>query len=70
MQFGLNPLPNTLFYSQALVGLRRKVPTWFEEAIIYQVFADRFAPSPGSDFVKPDDYLAGWTRVQLYLTIE
>lgn len=30
-------------------------PTWLRQAVIYQVFVDRFAPSPGSVFASADD---------------
>jgi cyclomaltodextrinase len=30
-------------------------PAWLREAVIYQIFVDRFAPDPGSEFVQPSD---------------
>jgi cyclomaltodextrinase len=38
---------------------RRPIPTWIREAVIYQIFVDRFAPDPGLDFQNPGD-LAGF----------
>ncbi|MBE9226069.1 glycoside hydrolase family 13 protein [Phormidium sp. LEGE 05292] len=32
-----------------------KIPAWIGEAIIYQIFVDRFAPDPGTAFHTPDD---------------
>jgi cyclomaltodextrinase len=32
-----------------------EIPGWFREAIIYQIFAERFAPDPGSEFAEPAD---------------
>jgi cyclomaltodextrinase len=49
--------PSPLTY--ALVVGRRPIPTWIREAVIYQVFVDRFAPDPGTTFQSPDD-LDGW----------
>jgi glycosidase len=31
------------------------IPDWFEQAIIYQIFVDRFAPNPDQKFAKPKD---------------
>ena len=31
------------------------IPSWLDEAIIYQVFVDRFAPDPGKKFADPSD---------------
>ena len=28
-------------------------PEWLQEAVIYQIFVDRFAPDPGSEFAQP-----------------
>jgi glycosidase len=42
----------------AYVVGRRPIPAWIREAVIYQVFVDRFAPDPGAAFQAPDD-LAG-----------
>jgi glycosidase len=33
----------------------QNIPSWLREAVIYQVFAERFAPDPGVDFDKPPD---------------
>ncbi len=43
----------------ALVVGRQPIPAWIREAVIYQVFVDRFAPDPGMAFHTPED-LAGW----------
>jgi glycosidase len=32
---------------------RQEIPLWFRDAIIYQIFVDRFAPTPGTNFLKP-----------------
>ncbi|MEB3316568.1 MAG: alpha-amylase family glycosyl hydrolase [Cyanobacteriota bacterium] len=45
------PRPHTY----ALVVGRRPVPAWIREAVIYQVFVDRFAPDPGQAFRSADD---------------
>lgn len=37
-----------------------EVPGWLREAIIYQIFVDRFAPSPGAAFATPADPLGGF----------
>lgn len=37
-----------------------QVPAWLREAVIYQIFVDRFAPDPGNDFAVPDDRLGGF----------
>jgi len=29
------------------------IPTWLQEAVIYQIFVERFAPDPGKSFVTP-----------------
>ena len=42
----------------AYVAGRRAIPDWIREAVIYQVFIDRFAPDPGATF-QPSDDLAG-----------
>jgi glycosidase len=34
-------------------------PDWLRDAVIYQIFVDRFAPNPGDDFAAPGD-LAGF----------
>ncbi len=34
---------------------QEEVPTWLREAIIYQIFVDRFAPDPGAEFATPAD---------------
>lgn len=40
----------------AAVGVDRlEPPAWLRQAVIYQVFVDRFAPSPGSSFKPVDD---------------
>jgi hypothetical protein len=39
-------LPRTYAY----VAGRRPIPDWIREAVIYQVFIDRFAPDPGGRF--------------------
>ncbi|MGA7934273.1 MAG: alpha-amylase family glycosyl hydrolase [Kovacikia sp.] len=31
------------------------IPDWLRDAIIYQIFVDRFAPDPGTEFKQPDD---------------
>ena len=31
------------------------IPEWLRDAVIYQIFVDRFAPDPGTDFKQPDD---------------
>jgi len=51
---GSEPPPRTYAY----VAGRRPIPDWIREAVIYQVFLDRFAPDPGATFQQPDD-LAG-----------
>ena len=45
--------PTPLTY--ALVVGRRPIPDWIREAVIYQVFVDRFAPDPGAGFQAFDD---------------
>ncbi|MFN9631524.1 MAG: alpha-amylase family glycosyl hydrolase [Cyanobacteriota bacterium] len=45
--------PHPLTY--AFVVGRRPIPAWIREAVIYQVFVDRFAPDPGTAFHTPDD---------------
>jgi glycosidase len=30
-------------------------PVWLQEAIIYEIFVDRFAPDPGAEFATPSD---------------
>ncbi|MFN7819426.1 MAG: alpha-amylase family glycosyl hydrolase [Cyanobacteriota bacterium] len=42
----------------AYVVGRQPIPAWIREAVIYQVFVDRFAPDPGAAFAAPED-LAG-----------
>jgi cyclomaltodextrinase len=49
------PGPRTYAY---VVG-RRPIPDWLREAVIYQIFVDRFAPDPGTCFRDPGD-LAGF----------
>ena len=39
----------------AVVVDRLEPPAWLAQAIIYQVFVDRFAPTPGSSFAPVDD---------------
>jgi len=39
---------------QFVVG-HQPIPAWIREAIIYQIFVDRFAPDPGTDFQTPSD---------------
>ena len=40
----------------AAVGIERlEPPAWLAQAVIYQVFVDRFAPTPGSSFAPVDD---------------
>ena len=39
---------------QFVVG-QQTIPAWIEEAIIYQIFVDRFAPNPGTAFHTPSD---------------
>jgi len=34
---------------------RRPIPAWIREAVIYQVFVDRFAPDPGQAFPQTGD---------------
>jgi len=34
---------------------QHRIPTWIQDAIIYQIFVDRFAPDPGTTFNTPDD---------------
>lgn len=34
---------------------RRPIPDWIREAVIDQVFIDRFAPDPGATFQRPED---------------
>jgi glycosidase len=31
------------------------IPEWLRDAVIYQIFVDRFASDPGTDFKQPDD---------------
>ena len=31
------------------------IPAWLHDAVIYQIFVDRFAPDPGADFARPAD---------------
>jgi cyclomaltodextrinase len=33
----------------------QSIPAWLREAVIYQIFAERFAPDPGADFITPPD---------------
>jgi cyclomaltodextrinase len=51
------PPPGPRTYA-TVVG-RQPIPEWLREAVIYQVFVDRFAPDPGQAFASPDD-LAGF----------
>jgi len=39
----------------AYVAGRQPIPSWIREAVIYQVFVDRFAPDPGTTFRAPPD---------------
>lgn len=39
---------------------REAVPEWIRDAVIYQIFVDRFAPDPGTDFERPTDPLGGF----------
>jgi hypothetical protein len=39
----------------AVVVDRLEPPAWLAQAVIYQVFVDRFAPTPGSSFAPADD---------------
>ena len=39
---------------QLVVG-QQNIPNWIREAIIYQIFVDRFAPDPGKEFQTPGD---------------
>lgn len=39
----------------AYVVDREQAPAWLQEAVIYQIFVDRFAPDPGSEFAQPPD---------------
>ncbi len=39
----------------AYVAARRPIPEWIREAVIYQVFVDRFAPDPGTAFQDTQD---------------
>jgi len=39
----------------AVVVDRLEPPVWLAQAVIYQVFVDRFAPTPGSSFAPVDD---------------
>ena len=39
----------------AVVVDRLEPPAWLAQAVIYQVFVDRFAPTPGSSFAPVDD---------------
>lgn len=48
------PGPRTYAYASG----RRPIPPWLRDAVIYQVFVDRFAPDPGQAFQDPGD-LAG-----------
>lgn len=41
------------------VAGRRGIPAWIREAVIDQIFVDRFAPDPGLAFEDPGD-LAGF----------
>lgn len=34
---------------------QQTIPEWIRDAIIYQIFVDRFAPDPGTAFQTPDD---------------
>lgn len=45
--------PEPLTY--ALVVGRRPIPEWIREAVVYQVFVDRFAPDPGTSFQASED---------------
>lgn len=48
---------------------RHHVPPWAQEAIIYQIFVDRFAPPPGRKFnvtAKLDDFFGGTLRGVLH----
>jgi glycosidase len=49
---GLKPLQPLTY---AVVVGRQPIPDWIREAVIYQVFVDRFAPDPDSSFRTPDD---------------
>jgi cyclomaltodextrinase len=31
------------------------IPEWLQDAVIYQIFVDRFAPDPGTEFKQPSD---------------
>ncbi len=37
-----------------------RAPVWFKDAVIYQIFVDRFAPDPGSNFASPAQGLDGF----------
>lgn len=39
----------------AVVVDRLEQPVWLAQAVIYQVFVDRFAPTPGSSFAPVND---------------
>ncbi len=39
---------------QVVVG-QQTIPNWLRNAIIYQIFVDRFAPDPGTEFQTPSD---------------
>jgi hypothetical protein len=41
--------------TDALVVGRRPIPDWIREAVIHQVFVDRFAPDPGTPFQTLED---------------
>ena len=34
---------------------QQPIPDWLRDAVIYQIFVDRFAPTPGKDFKSPGD---------------
>lgn len=37
-----------------------RVPDWLREAVMYHIFVDRFAPSPGRDWLRPDSLNGIW----------
>ncbi|CAN5854379.1 alpha-amylase family glycosyl hydrolase [soil metagenome] len=39
---------------------RSPIPEWVHDAVIYHVFVDRFAPSPGNSWREPDDLSGIW----------
>jgi glycosidase len=69
----LSPWPNRNHHGASPIAAvtvdRLEPPDWLRRAVIYQVFVDRFAPTPGEAFAKADN-LAGRLGGTLWGLIE